>query len=179
MTLLIENPALARCDVCKYPLSGNENTTFICDQCNKQFHFRCIWGEFYLGEERNWRKALRAPRKWICGSCLVKRNIMIYYAYRNEWLNVFVMSYNHRTRSHIVKWRQDMRVISLGNWRVRLCEDTDTFEQNIENTTSNESVIIKNNNNGIRSYKQMSEWNKVESLGYHTFPQIVSFELNA
>lgn len=72
-----------------------------------------------------------------------------------------------------------MRVISLGNWRVRLCEDTDTFEQNIENTTSNESVIIKNNNNGIRSYKQMSEWNKVESLGYHTFPQIVSFELNA
>ena len=174
MALLIENASLARCDSCNFPLSGNENTTFICDQCNKQFHFRCIWGEFYLGEEKNWRKALRAPRKWICGSCLVNRNIMIYYAYRNEWMNVFVWSYNHRTRSHVVKWRQDMRAVLLGNWRVRLCEDADTFEQNIENTTSNESVISKNTNNGIRSYKQMSEWNGVESLGYHTFPQIVS-----
>lgn len=69
-----------------------------------------------------------------------------------------------------------MRAILLGNWRVRLCEDTDTFEQNIENTTSNESVISKNSNNGIRSYKQISEWNGVESLGYHTFPQIVSLD---
>lgn len=69
-----------------------------------------------------------------------------------------------------------MRVIMLGNWRVRLCEDADTFEQNIENTTSNESVISKNNYSGIRSYKQMSKWNEVESLGYHTFPQIVSLD---
>lgn len=172
---MIERPTLARCDYCKFPLSHNHETTFICDKCNKRFHFRCIWGEFYLGEESNWRRAAQMRRKWICGVCLVKRNIWIYYQSRSEWVNVFVMSYNFRTRSHIVKWRQDMRIIHLGKWRVRLCEEPDTFERNIENSASNESVIKMNN--GIRFYKQLSEQNGVELLGYHTIPQIV-FNLN-
>ena len=176
ITLLIEDSTLARCDYCKYPLSNNRQTTFVCNSCNKSFHFRCVWGELYLGEEMNWKLASKYPRIWLCGSCLVSKSIMIYYKCRNEWVNVFVVSYKPRSRTHVVKWRQDIRLIALRNWRVRLCEDVDTIKRNIQNTLSNESVISKKD--GVRYYKQMPGWNQVESLGYHSFPQIVLFELN-
>lgn len=173
IALRTENLLLPRCTHCQYPLASNPNTVFVCMKCCSTYHCNCIWGELYPNECENWKEGSKKPRVWLCGHCLVKKSLRVFDLNTQQWDEVYVISYNSRSRTHLIKKNQDMKAVRLGHWRVQLCCDTNEYGNCIENTMSNSSVIELKGN--IRSYKQISQLNGIKSFGYHSFPQIVFF----
>lgn len=111
------------------------------------------------------------PRFWLCGQCLVNKNVMLYDNHLREWVSFFVVSYIPASKSHMIKRQQDQQIVRLGWFRVRVDGDLSNTEKNVENTYSHDSIIEVRS--GVRCYKN-NETPSVERLNWHSLPQIVS-----
>lgn len=140
----------------------------MCSQCHKQFHSHCIWGQFYL-VEKPFEK--QNPRFWLCGQCLVNKNVVLYDSHLREWVSFFVVSYISASKNHMIKRQQEQQIVRLGWFRVRIHGDLSTVENHVENTNSHDSIIEVRN--GVRCYKN-NDHPCVERLNWHSLPQIVS-----
>lgn len=150
------------------PITQNPSTTFTCSQCHKAFHARCIWGQFFLSDPS--LHADKNTRFWLCGRCLVNKNVWLFDSHLRQWTSFFVVSYYPSSRNHGIKRQQEQHVVRLGWFRVRVDRDMNESERWVENTLSQNSIIELRN--GIRCYKN-SEGCSVERTNWHSFPQIV------
>lgn len=84
-----------------------------------------------------------------------------------------MVSYHSSINQHGIKQHQEITILKLGLFRIRL--DTNPSNQSsVENTPTNGSVLSIEN--GIRTYRHCSE-SDLEWNSYHQLPQIVCFLL--
>lgn len=80
-----------------------------------------------------------------------------------------MVSYYSSINQHGIKQHQEITILKLGLFRIRL--DPSPSEQlPVENTPTNGSILSIEN--GVRSYRHCSE-NDLEWNSYHQLPQIV------
>lgn len=109
-------------------------------------------------------------RFWLCPLCLVHKHIELFDDDLKEWISVYVVGYHPSSNQHAIKRQQNIVLLHLGQYRVRLMRQTDNTEAHIENTPTNASVIEIDN--GIRKYRY-SQSDCFEMMNYHNQPQIV------
>ena len=115
------------------------------------------------------------PRFWLCGECMVNKNVVLYDNHRREWVSFFVVNYLSASKNHMIKRQQEQQIVRLGWFRVRVGDDLNETEKNVENTYSHSSIIEMRN--GVRCYKH-NDSPCVERLNWHSLPQIVCFALS-
>ena len=76
------------------------------------FHSRCIWGTFYAP----------CTHSWLCAACLVHHYLSLFDVDRREWIAVFVLAYNASSAMHTIRYKQEVRLVSLKHARVRLVD---------------------------------------------------------
>lgn len=145
---------------------------FRCDRCGALVHARCIWGEFYIPEGKDWRTAKQ--RRWICGMCLVNTNVQYFDCDLRRWIDVFVVAFNHLSNIHVIKYQQDLRSVRLKHLRVREVPEMDDVEAHVENTPINNSILEMRD--GVRCYKGSRAISDIANWNYHSLPQVVGIQ---
>ena len=119
------------------------------------FHSRCIWGTFYAP----------CTHSWLCAACLVHHYLSFFDVDRREWLAVFVLAYNASSAMHTIRYKQEVRLVSLKHARVRLVDVKD--ELGIKSLPVNHSVVELAN--GVRRYRV----DAAPEMNFHSLPQVV------
>ena len=159
--------------MCNLPISQNPSVIYTCEDCHKQFHARCIWGQFYLMGKGKRHELEKKKRWWICGRCLVNKHIEVYWneshryhdsdSLNNSWECMFVVGFISSRNRHNVKHYQNIFPLHLGAYRVRLIDDHSELH-----TLTNSSVLEVIHS--IRRYRSL------HNATYHSLPQVVGIE---